>query len=356
MWLNNQKSKLNIFKSKEIYVKEKKCDIFSKLNRLDMQELMKEIDNFNLEMREVINIKKRFTFGTEIEFRDCKTTIVSSRIQRSFGPLISKYTGWTVKYDDTVSTRLNDIDYGGEINSPILHDNEITWKQLSIICSILKEEGAKTDSCAAGHIHVGSQILGSNIDSWVNFLKMWALYEKIIYRFSFGEKKYGRTDIQKYAMPISEELYQFIKVIEKLKPRDYNFTQMLSIIVQKRNRAVNFKNVSKTSFAKGNTIEIRCPNSTVESVIWQNNINFFTKFLLYAASDEYDKDLISKRLKKNYRNNIPYELYNEVFLQEALELADLIFDNNLDKLYFLRQYLKDYQKPNEKEKNLIKTI
>lgn len=36
-------------------------------------------------------------------------------------------------------------------------------------------------------------------------------------------------------------------------------------------------------------------------------------------------------------------MYNRINLPLALELVDMIFDNNLDKVYFLRQYLKNYQ-------------
>ena len=35
--------------------------------------------------------------------------------------------------------------------------------------------------------------------------------------------------------------------------------------------------------------------------------------------------------------------YNEVNIEEALEFADLVFDNDLDKVYFLRQYIKNYE-------------
>ena len=37
------------------------------------------------------------------------------------------------------------------------------------------------------------------------------------------------------------------------------------------------------------------------------------------------------------------EKYNEIVLPQALELADLIFQNNYDKIYFLRQYLKSFE-------------
>ena len=43
--------------------------------------------------------------------------------------------------------------------------------------------------------------------------------------------------------------------------------------------------------------------------------------------------------------------YNEINLKKAIELGDLIFDNNLDKVYFLRQYIKSFTTSrNEREK------
>ena len=40
--------------------------------------------------------------------------------------------------------------------------------------------------------------------------------------------------------------------------------------------------------------------------------------------------------------------YNILDIDGALELVDLVFDNNLDKLYFLRQYLKDLRETRSK--------
>lgn len=41
-------------------------------------------------------------------------------------------------------------------------------------------------------------------------------------------------------------------------------------------------------------------------------------------------------------NKIPSNLlkYSYIYTEQALELADLIFTSNIDKLYFLRQYIK----------------
>ena len=53
----------------------------------------------------------------------------------------------------------------------------------------------------------------------------------------------------------------------------------------------------------------------------------------------------------------------EIYIDQALELIDLIFTNNLDKINFLRQYLKsfemcnsnNYKKSKKFTKNKIKT-
>ena len=43
------------------------------------------------------------------------------------------------------------------------------------------------------------------------------------------------------------------------------------------------------------------------------------------------------------RKNYQIYSYNQIYLEQALELCDMIFDNNLDKIYFLRQYLKSFE-------------
>ena len=35
--------------------------------------------------------------------------------------------------------------------------------------------------------------------------------------------------------------------------------------------------------------------------------------------------------------------YNKVYIEDALNFADIVFDNNLDKVYFFKQYLKSFE-------------
>ena len=100
------------------------------------------------------------------------------------------------------------------------------------------------------------------------------------------------------------------------------------------------------------TVEFRVPNGTFDEIIWQNNINLFIKMMLYCKSDKYDEDIICKRKRIVEDNFSVLSSYSSIYLEQALELADMIFDNNLDKLYFLKQYIKDI---NESDNRYIKT-
>ena len=64
--------------------------------------------------------------------------------------------------------------------------------------------------------------------------------------------------------------------------------------------------------------------------------------LLAARNGKLDEDFLDYKLADEF---VPFEnaeyMYSMVNLRKVLEFVDLVFDNNLDKIYFLRQYLKD---------------
>ena len=112
--------------------------------------------------------------------------------------------------------------------------------------------------------------------------------------------------------------------------------------------AVNFRHFNTLG-----TLEFRCPNASFNPIIWQNNVNLFFKMLRYASSSKFNGDFINEKINKLDSGVI----YDEINVNDALELCDLIFDNNLDKVYFLRQYLKSFDLSQEykKAKTFCKT-
>ena len=305
-------------------------DKMSEMTGLDLQKLIVLINNYYLELRDKLGLDEYITFGLELEFEN----IVRKKIVKQFYQAFCD-SSWSIKDDYTLKN-------GAEITSPILRDNEKSWQELEKICNIV-EPLATIGRNSGGHIHIGSQILGNEKEFWLNFIKLWSVYENVVFRFAYGNFLTGRPSIFKYAKPMAEEFYQYY---ENSKREQLSLYEIIEVLSNTRYYAVNFKNIkidSIDSFIKDNTVEFRCPNGSFDPVIWQNNVNLFVNMLLYSKSSFYNDDIISERYRINSFKYDDLKWYNEIYLQQALELVDLLFNNNLDKIYFLKQYLKSFE-------------
>ena len=225
-------------------------------------------------------------------------------------------------------------------------DKKEDWNELQEICYFLAENNVVTNQKAGGHIHIGSHILKNNLIYWQQFLKTYMLYEKELLEFFKGEEKEMRSSVDKYAKPIANILY---KDLDKLNDT-FCFSDLYDeIFLKDRNVAVNFKNIKRSVYKPypGSTIEFRSPNGTSKEIIWQNNINTAVKLFKAPVKGMIDEEYLDYRLKE--------ELPTESSYTNALELVDAIFDNNLDKIYFLKQYNKDFNFTEEKSRGLIKS-
>ena len=120
-------------------------DKFSAFDDLEIQELINQIQNYNLEYHNTLNLPRKITFAPEIEFEDLDFYKVRDFIEKNC-------KNYTMDRDGTVLS-------GGEIHPPILRDTKETWKNLKKICQFLKENNALMDKNAGGHIHIGAHIL-----------------------------------------------------------------------------------------------------------------------------------------------------------------------------------------------------
>ena len=82
------------------------------------------------------------------------------------------------------------------------------------------------------------------------------------------------------------------------------------------------------------------PNGTAEEIIWQNNVNMFVH-LLKAQINKDELAYIKNEINYIMEECFNYEYYNYIDPRKAFLFADIIFDNNLDKTNFLKQYIKD---------------
>lgn len=311
------------------YIKPQNNDLFSLMSGSDLQELLYYIENYYLELRNCLGFDKYITFGLELEFENAMKNRIEQRLRE-----VSLYNSWSIKNDRSLIS-------GSEVNSPILIDNSNNWHNLKQVCSIVSQN-ATIGTNSGGHIHIGTQVLGNNTESWLRFIKIWSVYENIIYRFVYGEFLTARANILRYAKPMTT---YFWDDYQKLKESSYlSLWDILGRISRNRYQAVNFDNVNDfKEIEDGNTIEFRCPNGTLNPTIWQNNVNTFVNLLLYSKSSRYNDDIVENRRKENNDKFSKLSLYGEIYLQQALEFCDMIFTNNFDKVYFLRQYFKSFE-------------
>lgn len=315
------------YKYKE-FIDPNRNDKFSKLRGLDLQDLIVEIENFYLIYRDTIGLESNVTFGLELEYEDVG--------RKQVNDYVKNFRYWSSGYDGSVQN-------GGEIRSPILCDEAKSWEELRKICYFLKSENANTCENAGGHVHIGAHILGKDHNAWRRFLKIYAMYENVLFRFMYGDKISARERINSYAFPIADKILWDLYEINEAN----SYNQIFEYFPDERYSAVNFCNVSASQdkvlkCLDKNTLEFRAPNATTEEVVWQNNVNTFAKLMLTSAQSNFDEDYIDYKIDNEIRGKRKY-IYNEICLKSALEFVDLIFNNNLDKVYFLRQYFKNFE-------------
>lgn len=336
-----KKTDLNIDHSLFHYIRPTDNDTFSKMRGIDLQDLLYYLDRYYLELRESLGLDEHFTFGLELEFEHAMWVRIKEQLKVRFVD-----DGWRMVEDYSLSD-------GAEINSPILIDTSKSWNDLKEVCSIV-DDNAIIGPSSGGHIHIGTQVIGGKKTSWLHFIKLWSVYENIIYRFCYGEFLGARPNIMQYARPMSEELWQFYE--QSQDEKQLSTQDIIDCFSRTRNQAFNLDHVKRDqSIQEKNTIEFRCPNGTLNPVIWQNNVNLFMKILLYSKNSQYDDDIVQKRRSIHQDKYSGLIWYKEVYLEEALELCDMLFDNNLDKVYFLKQYLKSFE-VSDKELDRAKTF
>lgn len=310
---------------KDDYLKEN--DFLSSYRGLDLRTLIEEIMEYELSYSYNLDLDGRLTFGVELEYE---------------GPIKEKVDKYLEKFDGWKSRRDGSLDDGGEIISPVLTDLKICWYNLKRICDFLAENNAITNLNAGGHIHIGSSIFGKEIDLWKNFIKLYTSYEHILFRYAYGNKVNARKDIDKYASPLAKFFVDELGIIDVCS-NVFDLNGLLKEL--SRYSAVNFNNVNyfdPTGKLYKNTIEFRFPNASSSAIIWQNNINTFSKLLMACKNNQINMDYIDYRLRNAIKENvINKDLYDYIDLNDALEFVDIIFNNNRDKIYFLKQYLKD---------------
>lgn len=276
---------------------------------MDISDYRKKLKNKLIEYRYSLSLPKNVTFGIEIEYENVEKELIDYYLDHEINKNIGK-ASWTNKSEfDIIDYNKFGVEMNGEISSPILRDSKKTWEDLEKVLELLDYKGAIVTNKCGGHVNVGLHVLNGKQDYIDNLIMLWYLYSKEIYKFSTGEFKKIRYNADYSAQKISTSIENLFNY-----NIDYQFYDKSHDVWLNR----NFSNRVLTD----NRVEFRIPNGTLNPVIWQNYINFFTRFVL-ACKKDLDKDKMLYNIKHKKSN--------------MMDLINLVFDNEIDKESFIIQ-------------------
>lgn len=292
---------------------------------MQKKEILENIVSQEFPYRKMLNIPSSISFGYEVEMG-----INFDEIGDFFRKLETPF-GWKHTRDDSFENT-----YGFEFMSK-LYANFVYEGRAAAFSEIKKASDyfskLKADfSEAAFQVNVDSPLKSD--EQKFNFLKFFAAYEDTLYQFSRGYDKKIRDCYILYAHTVGRKAIssEDIRIIiQDLSGKHFGEICLYAL----RFKMIEGKNV----------IEFRQPNGTVDAWLWQNYTNTFLNTLLAFNDGNIDFDKINNYLER-FKNPDVEIVPTELNIDKALEFANTIFKEDIDKLYFMKQYL--HQLPKEK--------
>ena len=333
-------------------------------NEKKLVEILKE----PFHLKKDIELKKNVPIGLEIEFTKGNYDNIFKRVN-SFSYYKDRYNKkWTTKNDG----------FNNEVVSPLFYNKEKDWNTLFAITDILESCRAKPSSNDSLQVSFGLEIFNNNVESLDHFLKLWNIFEKEIYRFSYGEEEQARTMLYQRALPISYRIIEYFKSNETMKEENCSFPEKIKeigkFILHRKLYAINIVDTEHSLTGLPERIELRPANGTIDPFYIQNTIQFFSHLISSCQDDTKDWDLIDKKYKNQqeledriysptreedyYTSLVSGQIspkYKEIIeatpnLEGAILLGNFIYKEEND---FYRAYLKQYIKS---EKSLHKML
>lgn len=276
---------------------------------MPINNLETQIINNPLSYRKILTIPRKINFGLELELDKIDFDQVYKLVKKQIGGNL------VIKTDKSLTKGEN-----VEIATPVLQNNRETWIMLKKLGDLLKQLKPNYSNCSF-QVNFDGDLLESNAAKR-KFLKLYAVYEDIVYRFSKGEDREYRDSLDTYASPI-------ILTLKGLK--EMPDEMLLEPFTEQKRYGIALKNKTK------NLIEFRTPNATSNPILWQNYITFFYYLLMYSKSPKCSERDLDEYIDLFYKTYL-LEYYENEHLEKAKSLANKIFNNSTDKVYFLQQY------------------
>ncbi len=368
-----------------VSVNKKDNIILSSLSNSELQDFFQKANSTPLFMRRKLNLADYISFGNEIEINGLSLA-TTSMVVTLFNDVHN------LEGNERFSAVKEDTAFA-EVVTPVLTNRTAHWKLLGEMYDTLYETGATISGNTSSHLHFGTHKINTP-EKLSLLLKTLVVFEPIIFKFGYGKDLGPRL-----FMTFRDEKVTFSPMMSPKRVR--NFTDVLDyysyaspgvmrshfvdfLATDLRFRPVyNFNNFdfSKLQYSIESDIpseydhfEIRCFNGTLEPEVTQNNINLIGHIIMAVVEDRIDKDYVLEEYKKykvkRYDFDVPFALFdsektgpqynrllngfNKIKMDKALKLADMIFDTEIDKLYFVKQYLKLFETEPEYVRSLCK--
>lgn len=276
---------------------------------MTIENLQIQLRNNPLEYRSKLTIPEKTNIGLELELDHVSYDEVFKLVRKNFD------SSWIVKEDKSLTKGQN-----AEIVSPVLQNKKHTWQLLQKMGELLTRLNPNYSKCSF-QVNFDGSLLPSNEDK-IRFLKLYAMYEDIIYRFSKGEDAEYRESLDMYASPIILALKGALQ---------YDDEAAIDLFSDNKRYGIVFK-------SKQDLIEFRTPNMTSNPILMQNYITAFYYLLRFATNHKYLKKEIDAYIDSFYKIYL-LEGYELLKTDKALKLSNMIFPHKQDQLYFMHQYL-----------------
>lgn len=227
---------------------------------------------------------------------------------------------WNIKIDNSLT------DGGIELASPVLDNTKENIIRLKKIASTLEFLGA-TFKNASFQINFDAYDLTSN--DIIYLLKIFSIYENVIYRFSTGIDSTLRQTVRDFAFPISKA---FFYLYNNCRVKEDSYSQLIN----DKSLAISLKTKTKNDNDPIKVIEFRTPNGTSDFYLWMNYIVFFSSFLTCIKNKKYDREYIDYLFDiMEFKTVEDLIRIDEV---KANEFAQLIYQSDIEKECFFKQY------------------
>ena len=306
---------------------------------------------------EKLNLPENFKFGIEIEANNVKT-----KGEKSL------YTGESAKYIEDkkwhMATKQEEslvAEGGAELVSPILHDCEQDWKDISDICEQIKKYPGKNgnevvaDEKCGLHVHFDAGCLLQNPQIMKNFLHLYAESEEILYKMCNDKNNPIRKGaINKdfkgihlisalwrrgMAAPSGEKILKQIQDgTLKVSYKKFGKLRMLASKYKLDERRYNGLNLTNLGNSNKNTVEFRMANGTLDPNVIKQNVFLYASLINTAIEITKNPEIYQNKLDNFLDNNVDEQ-------QKAENFLNLIMESPEDRIIYMERWesVKDAQ-------------